>query len=214
MTETLVNGAKRMRPGGRAARVRAAVLQATVELLWARGFEALEVPEIARRADVHASTIYRRWGSKSRLVGEAVLERGGPLSPTPDTGTLTGDLIRLVLDGAELLRTRPARALFVVLLDDPRGQSVALGEARARFWQTHVGDLSAIVDRAVVRSELPPSTDPELLADLVIAPAFFRVVVAGQRLGIDQAASIVGRALRALGAGPTESGPGRLEVLG
>src|SRR6266508_6116912 len=133
MTETLVSGAKRARPGGRAARVRPAVLQATVELLWARGFEALEVPEIARRADVHASTIYRRWGSKSRLVGEAVLERGGPLSPTPDTGTLTGDLIRLMLDGAELLRTRPARALFVVLLDDPSGQSVDLGEARARF---------------------------------------------------------------------------------
>ncbi|SRR6266542_63638 len=214
MAETLARGAKRMRPGGRAARVRAAVLQATIELLWAGGFEALEVPEIARRAGVHASTIYRRWGSKSRLVGEAVLERGGPLSPAPDTGTLRGDLMRLVLDGAELLRTPPVRALFVVLLDAPSGQSVALGDARARFWRTHIGDLSAIVDRAVVRSELPPSTDPELLADLVIAPTFFRVVVTDQDLDIDQAASIVGRALRALGAGPMESGPGRLEVPG
>src|SRR6266542_6402050 len=134
MAETLARGAKRMRPGGRAARVRVAQLQATIELLWAGGFEALEVPEIARRAGVHASTIYRRWGSKSRLVGEAVLERGGPLSPTPDTGTLRGDLIRLVLDGAELLRTPPVRALFVVLLVECDGLTARIVEARARFW--------------------------------------------------------------------------------
>jgi AcrR family transcriptional regulator len=43
----------------------------------------MQVPEIARRAGVHSTTIYRRWGSRSRLVGEALLERGRPLSPTP-----------------------------------------------------------------------------------------------------------------------------------
>jgi AcrR family transcriptional regulator len=180
------------------------VLQATLEVLWTRGFESLELPEVARRAGVHASTIYRRWGSKSRLVGEAVLERGSPLRPTPDTGTLRGDLMRLVQDGTELLRTPPVRALFMVLLDDPGAQSAELEEARARLWQAHVSDLAAIVDRAVLRSELPASTDPESLADLVVAPAFFRAVVTGQDLGSGQAASIVEQALRATGARPIE----------
>jgi len=143
-----------------------------------------------------------------------VLERGSPLSPPPDAGAVRGDLIRLVLDGAELLRTPPVRALFAVLLDDPGGQSVELAAARARFWQAHLRDLAAIVDRAVRRSELPPSTDPESLADLVVAPAFFRAVVVGQDLGMDEPATIPGRALRAVAAGPTESGSRRRAVPG
>src|SRR5262245_26978742 len=98
------------RPGGRSARVRAAVLGAALDVLAERGFEALEVPEVAARAGVSASTIYRRWTSKGRLAGEALLERARPLSPTPDTGALRSDLEQLLLEGGALLRTPPVVA--------------------------------------------------------------------------------------------------------
>ena len=104
---------RRPRPGGRSARVRAAVLQATLELLAETGYDGAELPEVARRAGVHPTTIYRRWGTKSRLVGEAILERSRPLSPTPDTGSLRTDLERLLLEGAGLVRTPAVRALAV-----------------------------------------------------------------------------------------------------
>src|SRR5688572_33420223 len=91
----------RPRPGGRSARVRSAVLEATLELLAERGYDGAEVPEVARRAGVHPTTVYRRWGTKSRLVGEALLERSRPLTPTPDTGSLRPDLGRLLVAGAE-----------------------------------------------------------------------------------------------------------------
>src|SRR5688572_31365663 len=94
---------RRPRPGGRSARVRAAVLAATLELLAERGYEGAELPEIARRAGVHPTTVYRRWDTKAKLVGEALLEQAATLSPTPDTGALRTDLERLLLDGAALV---------------------------------------------------------------------------------------------------------------
>src|SRR5262245_64597066 len=105
------DGRRRPRPGGRSARVRAAVLAATLELLAERGFERTELPEVARRAGVHATTVYRRWGAKVRLVGEALLERARPLTPTPDTGTLRSDLEQLLGEGGAHMRTPPVRAL-------------------------------------------------------------------------------------------------------
>ncbi len=74
---------RRPRPGGRSARVYGSVLGATLEVSGERGFEGLEVPEVARRAGVSASTIYRRWQSKAPLAGEALVERTRPLTTTP-----------------------------------------------------------------------------------------------------------------------------------
>jgi AcrR family transcriptional regulator len=53
----------RHQPGsvGRGPKVRAAVLAATLEELAAVGYAALTVDDVARRAGVHKTTIYRRW---------------------------------------------------------------------------------------------------------------------------------------------------------
>ncbi len=128
------------RPGGRSARVRAAVLGATLALLAERGYEGVELPEVARRAGVHPTTVYRRWGTKAKVVGEALLERSQTLSPTPDTGALRTDLERLLLDGAALVHTPAVRALFEVLLADSANGSEEVAEARDRFWAAHLDE--------------------------------------------------------------------------
>src|SRR5215207_3763595 len=108
----------RVRPGGRSARVRAAVLAATLQLLAERGYDQLELPAVARRAGVNITTVYRRWGARARLVGEALLERTRPLRPTPDTGALRTDLEQLLVEEGALLRTPPVRAMFELLLSE------------------------------------------------------------------------------------------------
>lgn len=191
---------RRSRPGGRSARVRSAVLEATLELLAERGYNGAELPEIARRAGVHPTTVYRRWGSKSRLVGEALLERSRPLSPTPDTGSLRTDLERLLLDGIGLVRTPAVRALFEVLLAGSAEPSTDVAAARDRFWAAHLEESGGIVERAVERSELPTGTDPAALLDLVIGPALLRLVLMGQHLEPTDVTRIVDRAIAALRA--------------
>ena len=57
------------RPGGRSARVRAAVHRAVEELLAESPAEALTMPIIANRAGVHPTTVSRRWSSLGDLLG-------------------------------------------------------------------------------------------------------------------------------------------------
>jgi AcrR family transcriptional regulator len=193
-------GRPRPRPGGRSARVRAAVLAATLELLAERGFEDMQLPEVARRADVHVTTVYRRWGSKARLVGEALLERGRPLSPTPDTGAFRTDLERLLVEGGALLRTPPVQAMFEVLLSESAKPSAEIARARDRFFAAHLEEAQSIIDRAVTRAELPAGTDPGVLIELVIGPALLRTLLMGLALDQAAAAAIVARAEAALRA--------------
>ncbi|HET6318994.1 MAG TPA: TetR/AcrR family transcriptional regulator [Chloroflexota bacterium] len=188
----------RRRPGGRSARVRSAVLGATLALLAERGFDGLELPEVAVRAGVNASTVYRRWGSKARLVGEALLERARPLSPTPDTGALRSDLERLLLEGGALLRTPSVRALFEVLLSESGHSSPEIAQARDRFFAAHLVEAGTVVERAIARSELAPATDPGALIELVIGPALLRSLFMGLDLDPPAVAAIVARAEAAL----------------
>jgi AcrR family transcriptional regulator len=198
MTPLALSDERRRRPGGRSARVRSAVLDAALDLLAEKGYERVELPEIARRAGVHPTTVYRRWPAKARLVGEALLVRSRPLSPTPDTGALETDLERLLEDGAALVHTPAVRALFQVLLSESTDPGSELAAARDRFWAVHLEEARSVVERAVARSELPPGTDPAALIDLVIGPALVRLLLMGHDLGRDETAEIVDRAIRAL----------------
>jgi AcrR family transcriptional regulator len=83
---------QRARPGGRSARVRAAVHQAVTDLISERGYGAFTVGDVAARAGVADSSIYRRWGSLENLLSDVVLTRLNTRSPMPDTGSLAGDL--------------------------------------------------------------------------------------------------------------------------
>ncbi|MDQ6774010.1 MAG: TetR/AcrR family transcriptional regulator [Candidatus Dormibacteraeota bacterium] len=174
------------------------MLNATLELLAERGYERMELPEVARRAGIHVTSIYRRWGNKARLVGEALAERASPLLATPDTGALRTDLVHLLVEGGALLRTPPVRALFEVLLSQATSPSAEIARARNRLVAAHMEGARTIVDRAVARSELPAGTDPGVLVELVLGPALLRTMLMGLDVDAAAAAEIVTRAEAAL----------------
>lgn len=172
------------------------MLDAALALLDERGFEGTKLPEVARRAGVNPTTVYRRWGTKARLIGEALLDRARPLTPTPDTGTVRSDFERLLVEGDELIRTPQVRALLEVLLREGPGPSGEVIEARDRFWGAHLEQVRNIVDRGVARGELRAGADPDALVELVIGPVLVRLF-----MGMDVAPAseaIVNRALAVL----------------
>ena len=61
MSETSNTGFShpRMRPGGRSERVRRAVLASTLNLMLDKGYALMTIPDIARDAGVHPTTIWR-----------------------------------------------------------------------------------------------------------------------------------------------------------
>ena len=73
------------RPGpapGRGPKVRSAVLAATLSELTETGYAAMTIENVAQRAGVHKTTVYRRWQSRERLVADAVTELAGTRVPS------------------------------------------------------------------------------------------------------------------------------------
>src|SRR3954451_10457926 len=101
----------RMRPGGRSERVRRAVLASTLNLMLEKGYSAMTIPDIARDAGVHPTTIYRRWGSKGMLAVDAIAGVSTEVAPAPDTGSLEGDLYEFISSIAGALRVKEVREM-------------------------------------------------------------------------------------------------------
>ncbi len=161
------------RPGGRSARVRTAVLQAATELIAERGYGTFSVAEVAARAGVADSSIYRRWGTLEALLMDAVVSRLTEHSPMPDTGSLDGDLRSFAAkvaedvtgpDGLALLRT-----VVTALATGPDGES-----ARDRFLAIRSEQLQGMLERARARGEDAP--DVLEVLDGILAPIYVRVL--------------------------------------
>jgi AcrR family transcriptional regulator len=168
----------RRRTGGRSARVREAVLKATLRAVAEQGADAASISEIARSAGVHETSIYRRWPTKEHLVLDALLDYSEATLPIPDTGSLRGDLIEFATEVtaylASPLGTTLARAMAVAGDDD------TLATARAQFWKSRLDLSSAMIERAKVRGEVPIDLDVAIALELVIAPLHFRALLTRQ----------------------------------
>jgi AcrR family transcriptional regulator len=194
----------RRRPGGRSARVRAAVLEATLELLQARGLDNLKVSEIAVRAEVAETSIYRRWGTRENLLIEALLDATEQLR-VPDTGSLRDDLIAYAVDLAEFLSTPVGHALertLAIAGDDPDTR-----RARDHYWTSRYERSRQMVTRAVERGELPDTVEPRLIIEMLVSPVHFRVVLTREPIDARMPALLVDALLHGIAGGTKPAGP-------
>jgi AcrR family transcriptional regulator len=168
------------RPGGRSARVRAAVIGALFGELIDAGFGRLTMDRIARRAGVNKTTLYRRWGSKEELVLDAMLERGEELVPIPDTGSLREDLLTVAREIAASLATPESEALVRAVAGEPADSKIA--EAARAFWGVRFRLLGEMVDRAIQRREVPKGTDPKPILEALLAGIYLRLLITREPL--------------------------------
>src|SRR4051794_4476323 len=84
-----------LRPRGRTERVRHAVIAATHTLLNDVGYEGLSIEQVAEKAGVAKSTVYRRWRDTAGLLMELLDEFAAVEIPFADTGTVDEDLRQL-----------------------------------------------------------------------------------------------------------------------
>lgn len=167
-----------IRPGGRTARVRAAVLRVAGDALVEHGFDRLDLADVARRASVGKTTVYRRWRSVPGLVADLLADMAERSSPRADTGSLAGDLrANALLVQRTLVDPRQGplfRAVIVAATCDPHA-AVALH----RFYAVRVAQWAPCVDWAVQRGELPAGTDAAEVIRAVSAPLYYRLLVSG-----------------------------------
>ncbi len=174
------------RPGGRAARVRSDVLQAAAELLTDVGYDQLSVEDVATRAGVHKTTVYRRWPTKSALIADAVSLSSEEAVPIPDTGALASDLrafARSIVANISSEGGRRRSKSVVVAA----ATSHDLGAAMHSFWASRLSSSAVMVDRAIERGELPAGSDANLIVETLIGPLWVRLLLTGESINDDLA---------------------------
>lgn len=188
------------RPGGRTARVRAEVLRATGDLLAERGFEGLDLTELAEHAGVGRTTVYRRWGSATELIRDLLESMAEDSLPRADTGSLAGDLranARLVRKTlADPRQGRLFRALITA-----GGCDESAARALHRFYATRIDEWAPCVTDAVARGELPSGTDAHQVIRAVSAPLYYAFLVSGEPLTEASADRAAAAAIAAAKAG-------------
>ena len=176
-TRRAAAGAAAYRPAVTTALTRALVEE------WARvGYAALSLEAVTRRAGAGKAALYRRWPSKLAMVSDslATLSRAG--RPWPDRGSLEADLAFALRDLRRLLRHPLLRRILLDLhAEMPRSPDLA------RLVRDHVqaptlARLAELVERAKIRRELPPGRDAGPVADTILAPLYWRLVVRGGRV--------------------------------
>ena len=157
------------RPGGRSARVQAAVREAVIELICDPGHEPVTIPIVAARAGVNPTSIYRRWGDINGLLTDIAVAELDADTDVPDTGDLTTDLHGWAEEVLAYLK-RPGGISFL-----RTAVNVAVDEeGRQRCLRNRRTQLGLILGRAVERGDAVPPLD--LVMDRVVAPLYFRVL--------------------------------------
>jgi AcrR family transcriptional regulator len=173
----------------------AAILGATREALAEQGWGGLTMADVAQRAGVAKTTLYRRWANRNELVVDALAALFDELR-LPDHGSLTADIEDVVLQFAGLLeRPETKTALMAVIAEATHDDAL-----RRRIRSAIVERQKRLVvlgrRRAQARGELPPDDGPgdhaqiDLIFDLIAGAVVHRILVSGEAVDAPWAGSL------------------------
>jgi AcrR family transcriptional regulator len=151
------------------------VFEITLEQLAEVGLERLSIPEVARRAHLNKTSIYRRWPTKAELVLAAVEDALDLSTSVPDTGSLRTDLVELTRSTGAFIESPVGLGLLRVVFGEGGGEK--LGSLRKEAFVMDAAGPRRVIERAVARGELPAVDGAELLIVALAGSLVHRVLI-------------------------------------
>ncbi len=188
---------------GRSEESRQAILKSTLKLLGvgARGgttIQKLSIEAIAKRAGVSKSTIYRWWDNKAAVVIDAFV-----------TEYLTHTPVRDVVPFEQAMREHLAAVvhqyagldgrLVAQLIAEAQYDPATLQEFHNRFWGGRRSAVEALIQRGVEEGAVRSDVEPGMIANLVYAPVYLRLLLGGGPLDDGFATELVELAMDGIG---------------
>lgn len=159
------------------------VLEATLEELATVGYGALRIEDVAARAGVNKTTIYRRWPTKQELVGAALRCVTAERLTQPNTGSLRGDLLEVGHHMAAAMSSAGGQALRRILIAEERNPEFM---AIARQFRETLDALPLpVIEAARTRGELAPGLDAALLFRFLAGVLQHRLFMEGRKIDDD-----------------------------
>ncbi|MEW9555876.1 TetR/AcrR family transcriptional regulator [Nonomuraea sp. NPDC050783] len=177
------------------------VLLIAAALVFERGYAGLSIDEVAERAGVAKTTLYRRWPTKDHLA-VAVVARLQEDDEITDTGDIRADLVTYLEKIATALnRMRAAggragpSAGVVAELAAAAARHEDIGRLARRQYAERNALALALIERARVRGELRADLDAEALFDQLAGALYYRVMITGAPVDRAYAERLVSSAL-------------------
>ena len=179
--------ASRRSRGGRPrdASLDARILSETCALLAARGFRGLRIDEVARRAGVPKSTIYRRWPSLAELAVDAVDAALGPRERPPGDDPLA-DLSAFVVRAHACFAASPLAGVLPQIALELVGRPEAQAAYRDRVIAPLRNSAIDAVERARAAGQWP-GPDPVTSVDMMIGTIAYRLNYLGCASSLEEA---------------------------
>ena len=157
----------------------AAISEAAINLVQEVGYERATIEAIALKAGVSKATIYRRWKNKQEVIASAISHHVFSQNPCIDTGNLRDDLVELLVAKVKLLKG-PDGAVIASIMSAAKLDS-DLAKAIPQSVRDGGKDVYvAILERAILRREISPDANLELLAEITPAIMTYRIFMSQQ----------------------------------
>lgn len=171
--------ARKRRPGGRTADVTRRINAAVLDLLAEGGIDSCTFQNVAARAGVERSTLYRRNPDRWPTIIDAIIDFAERETAPLDTGSFRGDLLATLRKLARAMNGPLGPTLVSVAAKLQAGAAPGQGE---RFWDARMARLGPMFDGAIKRGELPADADREEIFSMAAGPIYFRRFIASKEV--------------------------------
>ena len=156
------------------------ILKATLEVLAETGYDGLRLDAVAARARASKATLYRHWSGKPDLVTSAIrsYERIDDLVGETDTGSLRGDMLAILRAMTATMTGPTGRIMTGMMVVIQRDRELAEA-VRTSIIAGRQHIIAGMLDRALLRRELPPESTVSLFDEIAPAVLFTRIFVLG-----------------------------------
>jgi AcrR family transcriptional regulator len=153
-----------------------AVLRAALELFSEYGIEGASIGQIANRAGVARTTIYRRWSSREDLLVDAIERtRNFPEQLMEGLEKMQpAELVNLILDaGVDALTQTKFRNLAARLIGCSPSHPALMSAYQDKYLQPRRLAFIRIFEKAQAQGLLPQNTDVEILGDMITGTTLY-----------------------------------------
>ena len=173
------------------------ILRAAGAILIEEGYRALTMERLAARAGVGKTTVYRRWKSMSELVS-ALLDAANEAWPMPQAefANIREDLRTLYRNWISGMSG--AGKIIPILIAEGIQNAELATILHERFILPRRRLAIAMIDRAKKRGEVSKTTDSQTAIDLFMGRMWYRQLVTGERISIDDEEKVIGLLIEGL----------------
>jgi AcrR family transcriptional regulator len=144
------------------------------------GFSAMRIENVALRAEVAKTTIYRRWPKKEDLLFELLQSMTSGSGEIPESGSLRADLLAVADHLRRTMCSIDGQAIARVLIAERSDPAVQRAIAHIREQKMVVP--RKIVERARERGEIGTAVDADLLLTTLAGAIHHRVFLRSEEL--------------------------------